>query len=132
MVAAALASHCRRAPDMGILSADTFESVVALRGSLPPARVPAPGQTVVLDRGACERARRTLQPAAAPLEWPAGWRPLETCHVLEVTLSSPLACYGSRVQLSTQSSPALAFPFPLSGPNRPGKRLKVALANIQG
>jgi hypothetical protein len=46
---------------------------------------------VVLVGGAYADARRALQPNAAPLEWPAGWRALESCTVLEVCVSTSLA-----------------------------------------
>ena len=41
MVTAALASHCRRAPDMGILDRTAFLDIVAQRGDCPPP-MPAP------------------------------------------------------------------------------------------
>lgn len=44
---------------------------------------------VVLVGGAYADARRALQPNAAPLEWPAGWRALESCTVLEVRVKFP-------------------------------------------
>jgi len=36
MVTAALASHCRRAPDMGLLNQADFLGIVAQRGDAPP------------------------------------------------------------------------------------------------
>ena len=46
---------------------------------------------VVLVGGAYADARRALQPNAAPLEWPAGWRALESCTVLEVRMTQAVA-----------------------------------------
>lgn len=49
---------------------------------------------VVLVGGAYADARRALQPGAPPLDWPAGWRALENCTVLEVH-SCHRACNAS-------------------------------------
>lgn len=51
---------------------------------------------VVLVGGAYADARRALQPGAPPLEWPAGWRALETCTVSEVCIPRMGTFAGSR------------------------------------
>ncbi len=51
-------------------------------------------EAVVLVGGAYADARRALQPGAPPLDWPAGWRALENCTVLEVH-SCHRACNAS-------------------------------------
>lgn len=53
-------------------------------------------EEVVLVGGAYADARRALQPGAPPPEWPAGWRALETCTVLEVcAVLSAQCCPGA-------------------------------------
>ena len=86
IIAATVLSHCRRAPEMGLLTPEEFNAASrGIRGA-GVSDIVAPGPAVLLRSGYHAHLRRARPPPAMgpPPTLPPGWSTVEQCVVVEV------------------------------------------------